>query len=363
MKKIFAFFAILSFVILSLAGSASADKTIRYRNAKTLGLGDAKVAGGFGYNGFVDNPALLSRVGLLRFSIVNLPITMNKNLIDIAKFIDANAGNFQDYDELSFEEKSAFINDLQENDGKWGRVNVSPMVDIAANILGYGVGLAVFINADVGLKMDRGIYEPRVWGEGYSNTAVVLGIAKPVSMLYPGLTVGVNFKYLNRRSTDVFQIPASALGDFQDTIDPINEKVKDQRHNTFAVDVGGLLDLPLINAEVGATIQSIGDGRGSSIDIGIAKRMASNRLILLADYIDFFDNNKENIFRKIHMGAQYKVAIFALRAGFNSGYPSFGLGLNTRIIDIDYAFYTEELSKGPGGYDENRHVAQIKFGW
>ena len=129
------------------------------------------------------------------------------------------------------------------------------------------------------------------------------------------------------------------------------------------MDIGGLLDLPVINAEVGASIQSIGDGRGSSIDIGIAKRMASNRLILLADYIDFFDNNQENIFNKIHMGAQYKLAIFALRAGFNSGYPTFGFGLNTRIIDIDAAYYVEELSKGPGGNDEPRYIAQFKFGW
>ncbi len=362
MKKIVVFFTILSMIVV-FADSVHADKTIKYRNATTLGMGDAKVAGGIGYNGFVDNPALLSRVNLLRFSIINLPITMNKNLIDIAKFISDNNENFQNYDELSFEDKYAFVNDLQEHDSKWGRVTVSPMIDLAVNIMDYGVGLAIFNTSDVGLKMDRGIYEPRVWGEGYSNTAVVLGIAKPVSMLYPGLTVGVNFKYLNRRSTDVFQIPASDLGNFQDTIEPVNEKVKDQRHNTFAVDVGGLLDLPLINAEIGATIQSIGDGRGSSVDIGIAKKMASNRLILLADYIDFLDNNKENIFRKIHMGAQYKYEIIALRVGFNSGYPSFGFGLNTRVIDIDYAYYTEELSKGPGGYDETRHIAQIKLGW
>ena len=82
MKKTFAFFVTMGFVIFSLAGYVSADETIGYRNAKTLGMGDAKVAGGFGYNGFVDNPALLSRIGLLSFSIVNLPITMNKNLLN-----------------------------------------------------------------------------------------------------------------------------------------------------------------------------------------------------------------------------------------------------------------------------------------
>ena len=363
MKKIFAFFTIICLIVFIVTGSASADKSIRYRNAKTLGLGDAKVAGGFDYNGFVDNPALLSRIGHIRFSVINLPITFNKNVKDIYEFIDDNNDNFENYDDLELQEKSDFINDLKEHDSKWGRVNFAPMVDIAVNLYGYGVGLAIFNSTELGVKPDTGIYEPRVWGEGYSNTAIVLGISRPVFMLYPGLTVGANFKYLNRRRTDVFQIPASDLGNFQDTIDPINEKVKDQKHNTFAMDVGGLLELPFINTEIGASNQSIGDGRGSSVDIGIAKRMASNRVTILADYIDFIDNNKENIFRKIHIGAEYKVAVLALRAGLNSGYPTVGLGLNFKIIDIDAAYYTEELSKGPGGYGEDRYIAQLKFGW
>lgn len=375
MKK-FWIFILLCVFSLNLAGSSFADKTIRYRNAKTLGLGDAKVAGGFGYNGFVDNPALLSRVGLLRFSIANIPITINKNLIDITKFISNNSENFSNYGEDEFdedgnynenymteEEKDKFLEDIQEHDSKWGRVNVSPMVDIAVNIKDYGVGLAVFNVTDVGLKMDRGIYEPRVWGEGYSNTTIVLGIAKPVFMLYPGLTMGVNFKYINRRRASLFQLSASDLGNIEETIEPVVDEVKQNKHNTFAMDIGTLWEIPMINAEIGATIQSIGDGRGSSIDIGIAKRMASNRLILLADYIDFFDNNKENIFNKIHMGAQYKYAIFALRVGFNSGYPTIGLGLNSRTIDIDAAYYIEELSKGPGGNEEPRYIVQTKFGW
>ena len=363
MRKIFVLFIILCFMIFSLAVSAYSDSTIRYRNAKTLGMGDARIAGGFGYNGFVDNPALLSRAGLLRFSVINLPIMINKNLIDIAKFINDNNENFQLYDELSYEEKEAFVNDLQKHDSKWGHVKVSPMLNIGTNIAGYGVGLAIFNSSDVSLKMDRGIYEPRVWGQGFSNTTAVISIAKPLLLFYPGLTVGVNLKYMERRRVSLFQIPASDLGNINETIKPVTNEFKNEKHRTFAMDIGTLWEIPMLDSEAGATIQSIGDGRGSSIDIGIAKRILSNRLILLADYIDFFDNNKENIFRKIHLGAQYKYTILALRAGFNSGYPTFGVGLNLRIIDVDYAYYTEELSKTPGGYEETRHILQFKLGW
>lgn len=363
MIKLFPFLSILCGMIFIFADQASADTTVRFRNAKTLGMGDAKVAGGFSYNGYIDNPALLSRVKFVRFAVITIPITISKNFYGIGKFIDDNSESFKNYNDLSIQEKTEFINDLQEYDCKLGRLNVAPMVNFATNIQGYGIGLALFNTTDFGVKMDKGIYEPRVWGEGYANTAVVLGISKPLFILYPGLTVGANFKYLNRRHTDLFQIPASDLGNFQETIKPITEKVKDQKHNTFAMDLGALLDIPLINAEVGAAILGLGDGRGSSVDIGIAKRMASNRFTILADYIDFLDNNKENIFRKIHIGAEYKVAVLALRAGLNSGYPTVGLGLNSKIIDIDVAYYTEELSKGPGGYGEDRYIAQLKFGW
>ncbi|MFC1692374.1 hypothetical protein ACFL1R_02590 [Candidatus Latescibacterota bacterium] len=363
-KSSVVYIIIVCVMVFSLAGTVSAgNNTISYRNAKTIGMGDARIAGGFTYNGFVDNPALLSRVKIIRFSVVNLPITFNENVLDMGKFIDDNTDKFENFNELSTDEKNAFIEDMQEYDGKWGRANVSPMIDIAANILGYGMGLAIFNTNDIGLKIDRGIYEPRVWGEGSANYAVVLGVAKPVFMFYPGLTVGVNLKYIQRRRANLFQIPASDLGDISETSGSITDEFKETKRNTFAMDIGALLDIPFIDTEVGATVQSIGDGRGSSIDVGIAKRMLSERLLLLADYIDLLDNNRENIFNKLHLGAEFKYLFFALRGGINSGYPVLGIGLDFKVFDIDVAYFREELGNAPGLYDDQRYIGQIKFGW
>ncbi|MFC1511799.1 hypothetical protein ACFL5H_01225 [Candidatus Latescibacterota bacterium] len=360
-KKVFSILLVI--IVLGFAGVVGADDTITYNNAKTLGMGNARIAGGFNYNGFVDNPALLSRVRYVRFSIVNVPIGVNDNLMDMSTFIKDNANNFAEFDSLSIQDKQAFLDDIEEYDSKWGRVRVAPMFDLAANIKGYGVGIAVFSTTDVALKVDKGIYEPRVWGEGRSNVAVVIGMAKPVFMLYPGLTLGMNIKYLERRKANLLQIPASDLGNFNDTIKPVTDKVKNDASKHIALDFGALLDLPLIGTEVGATLQSIGDGRGASLDFGVAKQMWDDRLILLADYIDFLDNNRENIFSKIHFGVELNAEPLALRAGISKGYPALGLGLNFRLIDIDAAYYTEELSKGPGGNDESRYVVQIKVGW
>ena len=250
---------------------------------------------------------------------------------------------------------------MQQYDSQWGRANVSPMVDIAATFLGYSVGLAVFNTNDIAVKIDRGIYEPRVWGEGQSNAAAVLGVAKPLSILYPGLTVGANFKFIQRRRAKLFQISASELGNYKDTTEPIIDEWNDSKHNTFAMDIGALLEIPHINTDIGASIQSIGDGRGSSLDIGIAKRMLSNRLIILADYIDLFDNNRENVFNKIHMGTELKYYFLSLRGGINSGYPAVGLGLDFNVIDIDAAYFFDELTKAPGGNEERRFISNCNL--
>jgi len=365
MKRMTVLFSALCVVFTLLFTGRTADaaeNSIRYYNAKTLGHGDAKIAGGFRYNGFVDNPALLSRVHILRLDLVNIPITINKNLMGIGKFISDNSDNFKNFDDLTIEEKNTFMDDLKEYDAKWGGFNLAPMVNMSLNIRDFGVGLAVFNSTDLRVKMDRGIYEPRVWGEGFSNLAIVLGVAKPLSILYPGLTVGMNVKYLARSRAHLFQIPASDLGNTEDTLDPIIDEVSKPRR-TVAVDIGTLWDVPLIDAEVGATLQSLGDGRGSSLDLGIVRRMYKNRLTLLADYRDFYDNNKENIFKKIHAGVEYGLAIFVLRAGISAGYPSVGAGINAKLIDIDAAYYSNELSKAPGGEEEKRTVVQIKLGW
>ena len=342
---------------------SAADDTIYYPNAKALGMGNARMAGGFGYNGFVHNPALLERVDHFRLSVIPVPLMINGNLLDVANFVSDNKDNFDNFDELTVDEKNAFLGDLQEYDGQWGRVNLAPMVSMAVSVMGQSLGLAVYNTTDVGFKIDRGVYEPRVWGEGYSNTVVALGYARPLTMFYPGLTVGANLKMVERRRASLFQISASDLGGTKDTLDPVVDEIKDNSNRNVVLDVGALWDIPMIDMEVGAVLTSLGDGRGASVDAGVAKRFMRDRLLILADVIDITDNNAENMFKKIHAGAQYKFGVLALRGGINSGYPALGLGLDFKVIDIDAAWYWEELGNAPGVNEDERMLVHMKFGW
>jgi hypothetical protein len=350
-------------ITFALGTWASADQGITFRNVKALGMGDTRIAGGLEYNGFVDNPALLSRVDRFRMTIATIPITINKDMSDMAKFVKDNRDRFANFDSLSSTEKDQFIKDIEPYDGKWARVNVSPMVNIAGTFAGQSLGLAVFSVNDVNFKIDRGIYEPRVWGEGVSDIAVFVGYSRPLTFLTPGLKIGANFKYMQRRTANLFQIKASDLGNFSDTMDPILDKAKDNASTHIGVDVGALWTVPLLGADVGAVMKNFGFGPGYTVDFGIAKQLYDNRITLLADYDDFLDKNRENAFKKIHLGGEYDLQFVNFRVGLNSGYPTVGAGLNFKVVQLDAAYFIEELSNAPGVNDDPRYAVQLRIGW
>lgn len=134
MKKIILTVFIVCLTIFSFTCPVfSGNRTVSYSDTKTAGMGDAKVAGGFNYNGFVDNPALLSRVKYVRFSLVRLPMSINNHLFDVSNFIYYNKYNFENFNNLKSEGKEIFLNAFSDYEGKWGYVNVSPMVDFAVS--------------------------------------------------------------------------------------------------------------------------------------------------------------------------------------------------------------------------------------
>jgi hypothetical protein len=362
-KKTILLFGVFCAMIFGLTASSFSQQGITYRNVKSIGMGDTRIAGGFGYNGFVDNPALLSRVNGIRFSIMNLPIYGNNDLLDMANFINDNKDNFQNFENLTSDQKDKFIKALEPYDGKWARLNVAPMVDIGVNVHDMGIGLAVYSTEDVAFKIDRGIYEPRVWGQGEANTVAVLGLSRPLTMLIPGLQVGVNLKYMQRRTAALFQIKASDLGNAQDIINPIVDEAKKSTVSTFVVDAGALWSVPVIDSDVGATFRDLGYGKNANVDLGIARRFYNDRLTLLADYIDLLNFNGENMMNKLHIGAEYDLSILAIRLGINQGYPTAGVGLNFKVLQIDAAYFEDELSTVPGSEGDKRGAIQIRLGW
>lgn len=68
-----------------------------------------------------------------------------------------------------------------------------------------------------------------------------------------------------------------------------------------------------------------------------------------------------SIYRLLHLGGETHWKFIAIRAGFNQGYPSAGLGFDLRFCTIDFSTYGEELTLNAGGLQDRRYALQIGF--
>lgn len=362
MKKKILFRGILGVMIAGAIASSAFGNDLSYRDARSIGMGDTKIAAGRGGIDFVSNPALLATVKWVSLSAPLLPIYISRDIVDIGEFVSDNQENFENFADLTSEQRDQFLKDIEPFDAKWSRLYLSPMVSVATTFFGTKIGAAVYSCDDIAFKIDRGVFEPSVWGEGVANTVAVVGLARTVPLI-PLMKVGVNVKYIDHRTAPLFRIGASEMGDASELLDAVADSVMENSTTHMAADFGVLVNIPLIGADVGASLRNLGYPEYSSVDIGIAKRILANRLLLTADYIDALDRNEENALNKLHFGTEFNLTLIKLRAGLNAGYPSLGVGLNIGIAQVDAAYYTEELSNVPGGNGEERLLAQVRVGF
>jgi hypothetical protein len=69
--------------------------------------------------------------------------------------------------------------------------------------------------------------------------------------------------------------------------------------------------------------------------------------------------------KKLHLGAEVRLSVFSLRGGFNSGYPTFGLGARIPYLGLraDYAFWGDELGRYAGQMPSWNHQISLALSW
>lgn len=82
---------------------------------------------------------------------------------------------------------------------------------------------------------------------------------------------------------------------------------------------------------------------------------------LALDYQGYRDAQvDQNFWAHVHLGARARViGPLRLRAGLNQGYPSGGLGLNFRVVTVDYALVGHEEGRLPGQLSSYQHLLQV----
>jgi len=104
----------------------------------------------------------------------------------------------------------------------------------------------------------------------------------------------------------------------------------------------------------------------ATFNIGMSYKL-SGLVYGISQWVFYFDINdvfgfEENYFLKLRFGTEVKfLKIFVARMGLYKGYPTLGFGLEIPVLNINFAYYTEELGKLPGLKPQQNFVLELQI--
>jgi len=364
---------VFSCLVISTGRSHARPGSSPFRpDMKALGMGGAFVAGGDNANALVYNPALLGRA---QFGLVipSLRFRLDNDFLEVANFAVDHRDDFALYDSLytdpldssSTQALSDFLDAMTPYEDRWGKTRFAPMISFTFKNFGIGV----YNTTDIWIKVDKGIYNPRVYGQAVSDLVFLTGYAHP---LREELTVGVTGKYISRRRSGLVRIATSDLGGTNEILKPAYDRLRvDERG--VGLDLGILyaarprLDLGVVLQEAFGQIG--GENMPRNLKVGVAYRCGTipwlplKDGVVAADVEDLLFTSGDSVFKRVHFGGAMTLSVFDVRAGFNQGYPSVGLSLNLFIFKINYVYYGEESGRLPGEDADWLHALELAVGW
>jgi hypothetical protein len=328
-----------------------------HQNIRSLGMGGAGVATGKGVESMVYNPALLAQVPF-DLAIPRLRIEISDDMLEVIKFAVDHQDEFAEFEDLEPGAATKFLDDMAPFDDQWVNFMLAPAIGLSLQRIGF-LG---YSSTQLGVRLDKGIYSPRVYAEGYSDNVFTGGLSLPAT---PRLDIGVGIKYIDRRSSGLIKLSASALGDNQEVLEEVNDQIEESKTG-FGVDIGGIYEFTDA-IDIGFVLQDflgkVGDDDLSlNVKAGVAWELAPG-ITLAGDLVDLMNRRSDSAFKKVHLGAEFDIPIVKARFGLSQGYPTIGLGLSLLILQFDYAFYGYERGLSTGDTPEWRHAIQLGLGW
>ncbi|MBN2012936.1 conjugal transfer protein TraF [candidate division KSB1 bacterium] len=343
--------------------NAQNAKPVFLNDVRSTGMGGAGVASARGNFCFVYNPALLTEESF-RLTIPGVQIELGDNFMEIVSYINDNNDNFEKLNDETtpIDEQDEIMHNLRKDAAKldniWYRTKVTPDVGLIVGNLAIGF----YSNISLSTKLDVGVLAPKVKLTAINDMVVSAAYA---FHLNEQLSLGVGAKFISRAESPVIKIQMEESSGLDQQIQDGLDEMQDAKGG-FGLDIGALYKMNERLYLAGVAQDLIGKIDDKSIPMNVkfgAMYKLTNRLMLAADLEDFFNQDGDNLFNKMYLGAEFALPIISLRGGFSQGYPAFGAGINLKVINIAYTLYTRELTGSPGLNGETYHMVGLNFGW
>jgi len=370
------FVTVLAFTMVSTASAQVLPYGAQpHVNVAQMGMGGITTTVATNAHTVFYNPGMLTRQ---HFALeITVPFGTDASTLDLVDFVNNNKDAFQDFQGMSPDQQEQFMRDSEEFDNKWFGINAGPFFGFSFK----NFGLAVYESANMDVKLDQGVLEPKLSVRGYGDMVAALGFGKTMTVMDREIGFGVTARYINRSTIPLRRIKASDAANYQDLGSTMLDDLKNPVTG-LGLDLGAVHTLELgepgsgINMDVAAVMQDLygsldGEWIKPNLKVGEMYHMPFagtafvRRWDVGIDVVDLFNRQGVSLFQKINMGTELNLlaGLISVRGGFHQGYPTYGLGVRLGIIKLDGAMYTYEQGTAPGQDPKDMLMAQLSFGW
>lgn len=319
------------------------------QSTRSLGMGGVAVATARGTDALFFNPAALARVNGFSLNIITIGPAISTNSIDLANHFSGSS--------------SFSASDLNELYGKKIFSDVTGYTGFVIPYFGFGG----YSNNTILMSFNDPSF-PTFNVDFVSDYAYVVGGAIPIT---DNFSLGLGLRHVKRWQGVADILVMDLVG--SNAMDVIESNLTNKGSGN-AMDISALYTIKgTWNVDLAAVWKDVGDTKFNPTN-GVGPDRQENNLIFGAaaskefGFINWtnafeykFIRNDGDITKKLHLGTEVSLGLVDIRAGFNQGYVTYGVGVDLWFLQLDVAQYSAELGAKAGQTSSDRYQASLSL--
>lgn len=381
--------AIMVFTMATSCAFAKGERPFFLRGVRALGMGGAQMGLSEDQNAFFYNPAGVTKRKESMLTIAEVRASVSQDMLKTIDWVKVNQSDLEKFAEIPYERQVKLGNDIINTISRY-RNNFSVSVlnpnYISGPIGEEGsesfIGVGVFDNVDANVQIKEPSPLPMFDLDTNVDAAAMFLLASKITHQ---VSLGLNIKGLVRGSIQEKNMSILEMENYKPIVQP---------GFGIGADLGVSWD-PLSNVsaafgvtDIGATVINYkavtenGETKPEKtgiiyprMNVGVAYKPLKHLLdvpffpdiTLALDVRDIMneggtgDMGLAEMLKNTHAGVEFGWRMLYVRGGFNSGYPTAGVGVSLACFKFDYAYYTDELGVFPGDIPSSNHM--VSFSW